>query len=163
MYLYIYIYIYIISSHSSTVFLNNFYGMNINKENELAKMMFATLSNRVLSAWLHLFFSAFDRYNSRRCRCAWTQLNKFSSWPQFWIEKSQNIFKKCLKACWTTFSLKVLSTLNFLPYFFSLKMKHENFASRNCYNNNYSQIENFVMLNITIWSCRVVLVFHNTI
>ena len=53
------------------------------------------------------------------------------------------------------FSLKVLSTLNFLAYFFSLKMKNENFASRNCSDKNYQQIKNFVMLNITIWSSRV--------
>ena len=33
------VYIYIISSHSSRVFLNNFYRIDINKENELAKMM----------------------------------------------------------------------------------------------------------------------------
>ena len=105
--------------------------------NRIGQNDVGTLSNRVLSAWVHFFFSAFDRSITWRYRCAWTQLNKFSSWPQFWIEISQNILKNCLKACWTTFSLKVLLTLNFLAYFFSLKMKNENFASRNCYNKNY--------------------------
>ena len=55
---------------------------------------------------------------------------------QFWIKKSQKILKNCLKAYWTTFSLKVLSTLNFLAYFFSLKLQNKNSASRNCYNKN---------------------------
>ena len=105
--------------------------------NRIGQNDVATLSNGVLSAWVHLFFSTFHRSITWRYRCAWTQLNKFSCWPQFWIEKSQNILKNCLKACWTTFSLEVLSTLNFLAYFFSLKMKNENFASRNCYNKNY--------------------------
>ena len=37
---------------------------------------------------------AFDRYTSRRYWCARAQLTKFLYWPQFWIKKSQNIFKK---------------------------------------------------------------------
>ena len=49
-------------------------------------------------------------------REAWRS-NQIPSWPKFWIKKSQNIFKNCLKAYWTIFSLKVLSTLNFLAYF----------------------------------------------
>ena len=112
---------YIIFSHSSRVFLNNFYRIDINKKNELAKMMLQ-LSNHI---W-------FDRYTctSHRYRCALAQLSEFPCWPQFWIKKSQNILKNCLKAYWTTFSLKVLSTLNFLAYFLSLKLKHQNSASR---------------------------------
>ena len=128
-------YLYIISSHSSRVFLNTFYRIDINKENELAEM---TLSNRVLSAWVHLSFSC--------VRSIYLATISVRSSAVKWIipilnavldSKSQNILKNCLKACWTTFSLKVLSTLNFLAYFFSLQLKHENSTSRNCYNKNY--------------------------
>ena len=35
----------------------------------------------------------FDRYTSQQYRCARAQLSKFPSWPQFWIQKCQNIFK----------------------------------------------------------------------
>ena len=129
--------LYIISSNSSRAFLNNFYRIDINKENELAIIML-WLCRIACSRHVCISLSpAFDRCTSRRYRCARAQLNKFLSWPQYWIKKSQNILKNCLKAYWTTFSLKVLSTLNFLAYFFSLKLKHENSASRNCYNKNY--------------------------
>ena len=114
------------------IYYNNYFIIKRIGKNDVA-----TLSNRVLSAWVHLlFFSAFDRSLTWQYRCAWTQLNKFLSWPQFWIKKSQNILKTWRKACWTTFLLKVLSTLNFLAFFFSLKMKNEKFASRNCCNKN---------------------------
>ena len=129
---------YIISSHSSRVFVNNFYRININKENELTKMMLQVCRIACSRHGCIFLSPVFDRYTttSRRYRCPRAQLSKFPSWPQFWIQKSQNILKNCLKACWTTFSLKVLSTLNFLAYFFSLKLKHENSAIRNCYNKN---------------------------
>ena len=104
---------------------------------ELAKMMLHLFQIACSRHGCISFSPRLDRSITWRYRCAWTQLNKFSSWPQFWIKKSQNIFKNCLKACWATFSLKVLSTLNFLAYFFSLKMENENFANRNCYIKNY--------------------------
>ena len=129
--------IYIISSHSSRVFLNTFYRIDINKENELTKMMLQFCRIACSQHGCIFLSPMFDWYTSRRYRCARAQLSKFPSWPQFSIQTSQNIFKNCLKACWTTFSLKVLSTLNFLAYFFPLKLKHENSASRNCYNKNY--------------------------
>ena len=45
--------------------------------------------------------------------------------------------KKLPESLLNNFLAKVLSTLNFLGYFFSLKMKNKDFASRNCYNKNY--------------------------
>ena len=110
--------IHIISSHSSRVFLNNFYRIDINKKKELEKVMLQLCRIACSRHGCISLSPAFDRYTSRRYRCARAQLNKFPSWSQFWIQKSQNILKNCLKACWTTFSPKVLSTLNFLAYFF---------------------------------------------
>ena len=71
--------IYIIYSHSSRMFLNTFYRIIINKENELEKMMLQLC--RIAYSWHGCIFLSpvFDRYISRRYRCARAQFNKFLS------------------------------------------------------------------------------------
>ena len=83
-------------SHSPIVFLNTFYRIDTNKKNELAKMMLQLCRIACSRYGCNFLSPVFDRYTSRRYRCARAQLSNFPSWPQFWIRKSQNIFKNCL-------------------------------------------------------------------
>ena len=103
--------------------INNFYRIDINKENKLAKMMLQLCRIACSQHGCIFLFAVFDRYTSRWYWCARAQLSKFPSWPQFWMKKSQNILKNCLKACWTTFSLKVFSTPNFLEILFFFEVE----------------------------------------